>query len=124
MTGHKKMKITAHQLVLSVTAALLISNADARDLDGRYGNSSLKQWFDQLASGKGRCCSIADGEVVDDSDWDFRDGHYRVRLDGNWLDVPNDAVVNEPNRVGKTMVWPLNRFDGLGIRCFMPTSTS
>jgi hypothetical protein len=32
----------------------------ARD-DGRYGNSPLKSWFDHLASGKGMCCSFADG---------------------------------------------------------------
>ena len=36
----------------------------ARD-DGRYANSPLKSWFDQLASGKGLCCSFADGFRVD-----------------------------------------------------------
>ena len=29
----------------------------ARD-DGRFANSTLKQWLDQLASGKGLCCSF------------------------------------------------------------------
>ena len=37
----------------------------ARD-DGRYANSPLKSWFDQLASGKGLCCSFADGFKVDE----------------------------------------------------------
>jgi hypothetical protein len=42
--------------------------------DGRYANSPLKSWFDQLASGKGLCCSFADGFRVDNVDWD---SHYR-----------------------------------------------
>ena len=45
--------------------------------DGRYTNSPLKSWFDRLASGKGLCCSFADGLRVDDVDWDAEDGHYR-----------------------------------------------
>jgi hypothetical protein len=120
MTRDESMKITAHGLVLGIIAALLIGNVRARDLDGRYANSPLKEWFDQLASGKGLCCSIADGETIADPDWDSKDGHYRVRLMGEWIDVPDDAVIREPNRAGRTMIWPLNSLDGLGIRCFMP----
>ena len=40
----------------------------ARDNDGKYANSPLKSWFDQLASGKGLCCSFADGVSVQDVD--------------------------------------------------------
>src|SRR4029077_1515624 len=29
----------------------------------------LNEWFDRLASGKGLCCSFADGLVVSDVDW-------------------------------------------------------
>ncbi len=40
----------------------------------------------------------------------------------NWIDVPDDAVITEPNRAGRTMVWPI-RFDNqISIRCFMPGS--
>jgi hypothetical protein len=50
-----------------------------------------------------------------------KDGHYRVRLDTNWYDVPDDAVIGEPNRAGKTMVWPYySNGKLLYIRCFMP----
>jgi hypothetical protein len=93
----------------------------ARD-DGRYAGSPLKPWFDSLRSGKGPCCSDADGSGVSDVDWESKDGHYRVRLDGEWLDVPEDAVITEPNRVGRTMVWPLRGYLGVSIRCFMPGS--
>jgi hypothetical protein len=118
------MKRIVIGLTLGVVGACFIGSVTARDLDGRHANSPLKQWFDQLASGKGRCCSVADGESVADVDWNSKDGHYRVRLDGQWVDVPDDAVITEPNRAGRTMVWPLNSADGLGIRCFMPGSMS
>ena len=35
------------------------------------------------------------------------DGHYRVQIDGEFVNVPGDAVVTEPNRAGRTMVWPI-----------------
>jgi cytochrome c553 len=92
----------------------------ARD-DGRYANSLLKSWFDRLASGKGLCCSFADGFRVDDVDWDTQDGHYRVRLNGDWIVVPDNAVVTEPNKYGQAVVWPYMSGDGTTqIRCFMP----
>jgi hypothetical protein len=97
------------------------SSVHARD-DGRYANSPLKAWFDQLRSGKGPCCSDADGTAVSDVDWETHDGHYRVRLDNQWIDVPDDAVITEPNRAGRTMVWPIRNYVGITIRCFMPGS--
>jgi hypothetical protein len=95
---------------------------EARDADGRYAGSPLKQWFDSLRSGKGPCCSDADGSAVSDVDWESNSGHYRVRIDGEWHDVPEDAVITEPNRAGRTMVWPIRGYQGLSIRCFMPGS--
>jgi hypothetical protein len=97
---------------------LLCSPALAHDA----GHPELNEWFNRLASGRGLCCSFADGFAVSDVDWESKDGHYRVRLENNWIDVPDDALITEPNRVGRTMVWPL-RFDGqILIRCFMPGS--
>jgi hypothetical protein len=89
--------------------------------DGRYANSPLKSWFDQLASEKGLCCSFADGFRVDNVDWDTQDGHYRVRLNGQWIVVPDNAVVTEPNKFGAAVVWPYTGTDGqTQIRCFLP----
>jgi len=105
----------------AVMLALAAQLGHARD-DGRYAGSPLKPWFDSLKSGKGPCCSDADGSAVSDVDWESKDGHYRVRLDGQWVDVPEDAVITEPNRVGRTMVWPLRGYLGVSIRCFMPGS--
>ena len=115
-----------------------ISQALARDVDGRYANSPLKGWFDSLHSGKGPCCSDADGTVVTNADWESKDGHYRVRITEEWIrqhygissfksdwyDVPEEAVITEPNLFGQTMVWPMLYPSGVVIRCFIVGSLS
>ena len=100
---------------------LSTQNTLARD-DGRYADSPLKPWFDSLRSHIGPCCSDADGVAVADPDWESHHGRYRVRLDGEWIEVPDDAVITEPNRAGHTMVWPVRSAFGIAIRCFMPGS--
>jgi hypothetical protein len=87
-----------------------------------HARPDLDAWFNRLASGKGLCCSLADGEAVADPDWESKNGHHRVRLGVEWIDVPDDAVITEPNRAGRTMVWPLKGYLGTTIRCFMPGS--
>ena len=110
-------------LILVVCAVLPAGLVLARD-DGRYANSPLKPWFDGLRSQKGLCCSDADGFAVSDPDWESKDGHYRVRLDGQWVLVPDEAVITEPNRAGRTMVWPVKSSLGTSVRCFMPGKMS
>jgi hypothetical protein len=109
-------------------AVLLLGGASqlghARDR-GQFANATpeLRAWFNALKSGKGPCCSDADGSAISDADWESGNGHYRVRIDGEWVNVPDEAVITEPNRIGRTMVWPIR--DGVGglyIRCFMPGS--
>jgi hypothetical protein len=47
-------------------------------------------------------------------------GHYRVRIQGQWLVVPDAAVVTEPDRFGPAVVWTYNdRYGNTRIRCFM-----
>jgi hypothetical protein len=118
--GCRRVPLTIGFAVLLLALASHLGHA--RDPDGRYANSPLKQWFDSLRSGKGPCCSDADGSALADIDWESKGGHYRVRLDGEWIDVPDEAVITEPNRIGRTMVWPLRGYLGLTIRCFMPGS--
>ena len=93
----------------------------ARDLKGKYANSPLKEWFDSLSSRRGLCCSAADGLSVADVDWDTKDGKYRVRLDGQWIEVPPDALVTVSNKFGLAVVWPYKDSEGrTQIRCFIP----
>ena len=117
------MAIAAFRMITLVAVAAMIgASVEARD-DGRYANSPLKGWFESLHSKSGGpCCADADGTALDDVDWDTRNGHYRVRLLGDWIEVPDDTVITEPNRAGRTMVWPVKTAFGVSIRCFMPGS--
>jgi hypothetical protein len=109
----------------AVLPILLLVPAMAHD-DGRYAGSPLHKWFDNLKSEYGWCCSDADGTALVDTDWESHDGHYRVRVEGNWHDVPDEAVIKKPNRDGRTIVWPMHVWEELSfkiaIRCFMPGS--
>ena len=116
-------------LVLGLAVALLglaCQLGHARDR-GQFANANpeMRAWFNGLKSQKGPCCSDADGSAISDADWESGNGHYRVRIDGEWVNVPDEAVITEPNRIGRTMVWPIR--DGVGglyVRCFMPGSMS
>jgi hypothetical protein len=127
----------ARWCTLAIVAAALTSTGSvtsARNDDGRYADSELKKWFDGLASEKGLCCSFADGRSIADVDWDTAavagaDGdtavRYRVRIDGQWIVVPPEALITEPNRYGPAVAWPYKDSAGVTqIRCFMPSSMS
>ena len=88
---------------------LLVSvPAFARD-DGRYAQSPLKAWFDSLKSKKGLCCAEADGR---ETEYDIRKDKYWVPVNGMWTQVPDEALLTGPNKVGRAMLWldPLDRY--------------
>lgn len=90
-----------------------------------HSRPELKPWFESLQSRAGAaCCDGTDATRLDDVDWESRAGRYRVRLYGEWIDVPEGAVVDGPNRAGPAMVWPVRGYLGMTIRCFMPGSMS
>ncbi|WP_181769341.1 hypothetical protein [Bradyrhizobium sp. UNPA324] len=108
-----------HAALVVFTVMLPISTIGlARAHD--YQHPELKDWYESLHSGKGLCCDGSDAKRVDDADWETKDDHYRVRIDGEWVDVPDDAVVDGPNRAGRTMVWPYYLNGHPNARCFMP----
>lgn len=101
--------------------ALLGVRAHAHDLE----HPELDNWYMGLRSpGHGPCCDGSETTHLADVDWDSHDGHYRVRLDGQWVDVPDDAVVTEPNRDGRALLWAFKGSSGWYIRCFMPGAGS
>jgi hypothetical protein len=70
------------------------------------------------------CCDGSDAKRVDAGDLESKDGHYRMRIDGAWVDVPKEAIVDGPNRAGRTMVWPYYQDGHPKARCFMPGNMS
>jgi hypothetical protein len=92
----------------------------------------MQKWFQGLRSDQSLvpCCDLADGKAPEDQDveYDTKGDHYRVRIKGKWYDVPDDAVIKQPNLYGRTVVWYYfynkNEIEGeeptVIIRCFMP----
>jgi hypothetical protein len=73
-----------------ISLAMLIVDSEARDR-GQFAKSTpeMKKWFDGLI---GSCCSDADGTALSDVDWESKNGHFRVRLNGQWMvSSPNIA---------------------------------
>lgn len=103
--------------LLILLMALTIHPISAHD----HHRPELDGWFKGLESrAKASCCDGTDATRLDDVDWESKDGRYRVRINGEWIDVPESAVVDGPNRAGPAMVWPVRGYMGLTIRCFMP----
>lgn len=116
--------IVAVSLIVTCILLVLALAALARD-NGEFAGSPLKPWFDKLASPKGLCCSFADGRIVEPDDWGTREGQYWVVIGGVRYAVPPDAVVTEPNRFHRAVVWPYAGPDGsVLIRCFIPGAQS
>jgi Co/Zn/Cd efflux system component len=114
--------------------ALLVIFLTAKALAHDHEHPELNGWYQSLHAGGMPCCDGTDAVHLAEPDWESHDGHYRVRLpknpnitydlevNGEWVDVPDEAVVHGPNLDGRALVWPMYR-DGHPIpRCFMPGS--
>lgn len=111
----------AASLILMFGLLFLVHACHAHD----HNHPELNGWLMSLRNNKGvPCCDGSDATRLSDVDWESKDGHYRVRLMGDdWVDVPDEAVIEQPNRAGQTLVWPYYLNGQLrGIRCFMPGS--
>jgi hypothetical protein len=106
--------------------ALFFSSTVSRARDnGQFSQepSEIRAWIQGLTDDYGAsCCVRADGVRPDEADWDIAAQHYRVKIDGDWLTVPESAVVKARNRLGYALVWYHYEFDGIAIRCFLPGS--
>jgi hypothetical protein len=73
---------------------------------GDFANQpdQIRQWFKNAkAPNGGACCDQADGHRTE---YELRENHYWVLIDGKWVVVPAQAVIhNEPNPIGEAVVW-------------------
>jgi hypothetical protein len=122
----RKHPILSWECSLLAAALLMVMPANARD-DGRYRDvdPEIKAWIKGLKtplSGWYGCCEISDG-YPPEATWDMGDGKYRVKIDGQWIDVPDEAVIREPNRLGYAVVWfskPSPSSTEIFVKCFLP----
>ena len=123
--------------------------------DAQMLQSDASDWMRKLESKKGLCCTQNEGSTLKDVDWSVADGmvdakgdhiecvmtpiekatgagpgKYCVRIEGQWWNVPDKAVIEESNKYGPAVVWPIwnaphgGAVEITGIRCFMPGSFS
>jgi hypothetical protein len=95
----------------------------ARD-NGQYNSVSpeVRQWFRAQKSPKtgALCCNEADGTYAEE---DIRNGVYWTRFEltkGDWIPVPADVVIKDPNRNGAPVAWWYVRDGKVQIRCYAP----
>lgn len=93
------------------------SNSDRRHQNCGHGSS-------RCAVNEGHAAPIPTARSYRTSIGETKDGHFRVRLRGARIGVPEGAAIREPNRMNRTMVWPIFREHEILIRCFMPGSMS
>lgn len=104
----------------ALLAAVIGAPALARD-NGQFANvpDNVRAWFKSVKSRHGvPCCDIADGHRTD---FDMRQDQYWVPIDGTWMAVPPEAVLDDVgNPVGDAVVWYSNFGGRVVIRCFVP----
>lgn len=112
--------------VIALVVSLAAAEAPARD-NGQYANvdPAIREWVQQLTDKEGHgCCATADGHPAE-YEWDTQGNRYRVRIEDEWYEVPAEAVIEEPNRLGYATVWYWWDWSEEGkkthhIRCFLP----
>ncbi len=103
-----------------VFALLMCTPALAHD-NGQFSKvpDTVRAWFKSVKSPRGiPCCDIADGHRTD---YDMHDNRYWVPINGKWLAVPPEAVIEDAsNPTGDAVVWYSAYGDYVMIRCFVP----
>jgi hypothetical protein len=85
----------------------------------------MHDWIMTLhAKGSGYwCCDLADGELTQQDIRKGADGevHWFVFVDAEWQEVPDEAIVEAPNKIGRPIVWATHYGpQQVHINCFLP----
>ena len=108
------------QFVLPACLSMLASAALAVDR-GQYDHvpSDIRAWFKSVIAPNGvPCCDISDGHRTT---YDVRAGAYWVPIEGQWMAVPERAVIRDQgNPIGEAVVWYVHHRGSIIISCFVP----
>ena len=103
-------------------AAMLALNGAALAVDnGQYNHVSpdIRAWFKSVIAPNGvPCCDESDGHRTS---YDVRAGAYWVPIEGQWMQVPERAVIRDQgNPIGEAVVWYVHHRGSIIISCFVP----
>jgi hypothetical protein len=122
----------------TVTPKPMLAGIPGTVLAHDHNRSDLSKWFETLHDRKGDlCCDGSEAMHLSEVDWEIVASHYRVRVpttpegferamagatnvETEWVYVPDEAVIDEPNRANVTLVWPLYGPMDVSVRCFIP----
>ena len=95
--------------------------AGAHDMEHDNVSPEVGRWVMSLTNKNGvACCATADGWTPAAVQWDMTTKGYKVMIENKWVDVPDDAAIHGPNKLGHAEVWYYH-VDGLpAVRCFLP----
>src|SRR5262245_40088931 len=90
--------------IIGLAAAVMAGgNAIAHDSSHNETNDA---WLKEQRNAAGQvCCNGDDVLPANGIEWDANGKYYRVKISGEWLDVPPWSLVRGPNRMGHTLVW-------------------
>ena len=100
--------------------SMLGSTAFAVDR-GQFGHvpPDIRAWFKSVIAPNGvPCCDESDGHRTT---YDVRGGAYWVPIEGQWMQVPERAVIRDQgNPIGEAVVWYVHHRGSIIISCFVP----
>lgn len=99
------------RIVPGIAAAIVIAAAFlapwvalARDPDGRYAQSPLRDWFKSLKQ-PGTNISCCDETDCHRTEFEIKGNGYRAVVNGRWVDVPPAKVISDSkNPTGSAIV--------------------
>ena len=108
-------------LVAWLAGMIALTGAALAFDNGQYDNvpPDIRAWFKGVVAPNGvPCCDISDGHRTD---YDVRGGTYWVPIEGQWMEVPDRAIIRDRgNPVGQAVVWYVRHGGSIIISCFVP----
>lgn len=120
--ARRKPLLAVFGFAVFIALAQAVGAGQARRL-----SPALEAWTKTLTDETGvSCCTLVNGFRPTEVEWVMGANYYRVKIQGKWVLVPDEAVVKGPNRLGYAAVWydidyDINLDDSsIEIRCFLP----
>ena len=121
---HGLAKVALFVASVMLASASVCAGVRAKD-NGQFENvpDDVRKWFKSVISPKGiPCCDVSDGHRTD---YDMREVSFWVPIEGDWMQVPESAVIRDAgNPVGEAVVWYVRHRGAIIISCFVPGNSA